>query len=127
MRPHHGLCLQFFIGKGYSSEFVKNMAYLRAKLDSEPTTCIKLCLGTDIICHACPNQTGAGCQSDPKPTRYDHKCLKACGFQIGEEVSWADLNDRIRSLILENIDTFAEICSDCSWFSICKGLYDKIY
>lgn len=33
LRAHHGLCLHFFRGKGYSGAFVENMARKKAMLE----------------------------------------------------------------------------------------------
>ena len=33
LRAHHGLCLRFFQGKGYSGAFVENMAQKKAMLE----------------------------------------------------------------------------------------------
>ena len=35
IRAHHGMCLYFFQGKGYSGEFVENMAKMREILVTE--------------------------------------------------------------------------------------------
>jgi len=36
LRAHHGLCLHFFQGKGYSGAFVENMARKKAMLEENP-------------------------------------------------------------------------------------------
>ena len=53
LRAHHGMCLAFFQGKGYSGEFVTNMAEMKAVLEENP--CVRLGAETDEICAACPN------------------------------------------------------------------------
>lgn len=35
LRPHYALCLSFFEGKGYSNEFVENMAIIYSSLKKE--------------------------------------------------------------------------------------------
>ena len=35
LRAHHGLCLRFFQGKGYSGAFVENMARKKAMLEEK--------------------------------------------------------------------------------------------
>ena len=32
IRPHHALCAQFFVGKGYSEQFVEHMCRVLAEL-----------------------------------------------------------------------------------------------
>ena len=36
LRTHHGMCLYFFQGKGYSGEFVENMRAMKAILEENP-------------------------------------------------------------------------------------------
>lgn len=36
IRAHHGMCLSFFQGKGYSGDFVENMARMKAILAENP-------------------------------------------------------------------------------------------
>ena len=123
LRPHHGLCLQFFTGKGYSSGFVENMKAVCAKLEANPHTKIVLCAGPDDLCKACPHNLPGGCRSGSKPARYDEKCLSACGFSIGDDISWDQFQEKLRDSALKCGENFARICSDCVWFSVCQQLY----
>ena len=36
IRAHHGMCLSFFQGKGYSGDFVENMSRMKAILEKNP-------------------------------------------------------------------------------------------
>ena len=54
LRAHHGMCLYFFRGKGYSGEFVKNMSAMKAILEGNTEIC--LMDSADDICAACPNR-----------------------------------------------------------------------
>ena len=36
IRAHHGMCLSFFQGKGYSGDFVENMVRMKAILAENP-------------------------------------------------------------------------------------------
>lgn len=36
IRAHHGMCLAFFRGQGYSGAFVENMANMKAILEENP-------------------------------------------------------------------------------------------
>ena len=76
LRPHHGMCLQFFEGKGYSSSFTKNMAYILDHLEREdPDIC--LVVGPDRICSACPHQKDGLCDAEEKTENYDRSVLAA--------------------------------------------------
>ena len=35
LRPHHGMCFQFYNGKGYSEEFTENMDDLLGRLNGD--------------------------------------------------------------------------------------------
>ena len=38
LRPHHGMCLAYFEGRGYSEKFTAHMQYVLEKLENAPTT-----------------------------------------------------------------------------------------
>ena len=53
LRPHHGMCLAYFEGKGYSDDFTVNMQNM---LDLfEKGTDVELVAAGDEICKVCPN------------------------------------------------------------------------
>ncbi len=56
IRPHHLLCLQFFEGKGYSDDFVRQMAEIHRTLNKENPQ-INIVEGVDDICKKCPNRS----------------------------------------------------------------------
>ena len=45
LRPHHLLCLQTFVGRGYSKEFVEHMTIVKRQLSTDPCTPIILVNG----------------------------------------------------------------------------------
>ena len=45
IRAHHGMCLTFFQGKGYSGDFVENMGAMKKILEQNPL--IRLVEGYD--------------------------------------------------------------------------------
>ena len=71
LRPHHLLCLQTFVGHGYSPEFTKHMTYVKSLLDADPHAPITLVNGPDDLCGHCPNCVDNTCTS-PKPALFDH-------------------------------------------------------
>ena len=56
---HHGMCLPFFRGEGYSGAFVENMTRMKKILEENPEIC--LVAGSDDICAACPNRLTESC------------------------------------------------------------------
>ena len=62
LRAHHGLCLCFFRGKGYSEEFVRNMTDVVNMLRSDPY--VTVTCQADVICRACPGNLDGKCTSE---------------------------------------------------------------
>ena len=51
IRAHHGMCLAFFEGKGYNSEFTAHMGEMKKLLEKNPV--VELVTKTDDICAGC--------------------------------------------------------------------------
>ena len=116
IRGHHGMCLAFFHGKGYSKEFVDNMTAIKEDLKSDPL--VKIVRETEDICACCPNNINNKCQSFYKVLRYDNEVLKACGLKSGDVLPYSAFEKLVKEKIL--VQGFREkICGDCQWSSIC--------
>ena len=59
LRAHNLLCIQGFVGKGYSPEFVANMTRVIESLGNDAP--VTVTASPDVLCSACPNLTDAGC------------------------------------------------------------------
>ena len=94
IRPHHGMCLAYYVGHGYSAGF--------------------------NFCSACPNARGEGCVTDEKVKRYDRAVLAACGLEEGTELSFLDFARQVEEHIL-SAGLREEICGDCQWTGLCHG------
>lgn len=117
LRPHHGLCLQFFHGEGYSNHFVENMHSIVKILETNPK--IQLIYSTDIICIACPNHSESQvCSCEKKVISYDKKVLEICNLEQYSELYWNDYSHIIQSKIL-NPNLRETICQDCQWNQLC--------
>ena len=77
IRPHHGMCLAFFIGNGYSNEFTAHMQEMLDLFTKGADVC--LTVKTDEICSACPNNCEGVCEAAEKVKRYDNEVLVECG------------------------------------------------
>ena len=64
LRAHHGMCLAFFEGKGYSSGFTANMEKVKNSLREDIP--VELCMEKDVICSACPNLEKGVCATAEK-------------------------------------------------------------
>ena len=116
IRPHHGLCAEFFRGEGYSGEFAENMGNIISYL-RENSPRVVITEGADEICSGCPNLSGGACSGE-KAAKYDRAVLELCGISYGDEMNWNDFSGAVRkNIILQG--KLTEICSDCRWFYIC--------
>lgn len=116
IRPHHGMCMAFYQGKGYSSEFSSHMGEIIHKLESNPTICISI--QADIICSKCPNNKKGICETESKVIEYDRQTLKHCGLSEGMTMPYADFKKAVYECIL--IPNKRErICGNCQWNELC--------
>ncbi|MFI3312886.1 MAG: DUF1284 domain-containing protein [Eubacteriales bacterium] len=118
IRPHHGLCLHFFAGEGYSPEFVANMTEIKAHLKENPT--VTLVAGADSVCKACPNRVGErDCRCDGKVLTYDQRVVELCGLRLGTTLPWDDFFALVRGNILSQ-NRRETVCGDCQWSHLCQ-------
>ena len=120
IRAHHGMCLAFFRGQGYSGAFVENMANMKAILEENPD--ILLLDGPDDICAACPNRLTGVCGE--KACRYDREVLERCALSPGDTLSFRDFSQKVEDAILRP-GKREEICGDCQWSSLCQWQEDR--
>jgi len=116
IRAHHGLCIRFFCGHGYSPAFTANMERTIARLHAgEPFV---LADGLDSLCACCPNNSGTVCTSEEKVRRYDAAVQDLCGVHPGDRLTWPAFSAAVASHIL-NAGKFSAVCGDCSWRQLC--------
>ena len=116
IRPHHGMCLAFFEGKGYSDGFTKHMGEMKLALEKNPKVILEE--KTDDICVACPHNKEGLCEAFEKVSRYDAGVLKKCGLNTGLESSFLEFERLVSEKILL-AGKGREICGDCQWAYIC--------
>jgi hypothetical protein len=122
LRPHHGMCLYFFEGKGYSEEFTTHMQIVKEFLNANPK--VHLTVQTDSICIACPNNTDGVCKSAAQVEKYDRAVLKCCGLEEGQELSFFSFSEIVKEKIFDK-GKREEICGRCQWSGIC--LFDASF
>ena len=120
LRPHHGMCLAYFEGKGYSGAFAEHMGQVLERLMSggggEP---IRLTVSGDGICSACPNLIGGVCRDAGKVGAYDRAVLELCELADGAELPFRDFARRVQAAVLEAPGCRKAVCGDCQWDVIC--------
>ncbi len=118
LRPHHGLCIPHFQGRGYSPAFVGQMEKVIAALQNNPP--VQMVTGGDEICKACPNRQEGVCCYEEKVSRYDQQVLKYCRVENGQTLPWQTFADLVQRFIIAT-GRLAEICGDCQWAGICHS------
>lgn len=120
IRPHHILCLNNFIGKGYSNEFSANMACVKKTLESDITARVIIAKGCDDICCLCPHRIGTKCETDDKTKGFDEKALQVLDICENNSYSWKELCDKFyKKIVLQ--DRLNDVCNNCSWKKICQN------
>ena len=119
LRPHHGMCFQFYEGKGYSPDFTDHMGAVIRDFEYDPRQMVKLKTVADIVCENCPNNEAGTCVSQDKVARYDEDVLEMCGISDGVIMPYTDFLTLVKERII-NRNLRSTICSDCSWDYICR-------
>lgn len=117
LRPHHGMCMAYFRGKGYSEEFVENMTQISKDLTQNPM--VRLTDHADVVCSCCPNDCNGVCNAADKVSRYDNGVLEICGLRIGDCLEWKEFRRLVDERILD-VGKRETICGDCEWNTLCR-------
>ncbi len=116
IRAHHGLCLNYFKGEGYSGEFIENMAKIKACL--KENTLVRIIGQADVICRICPHNEEGVCAAQEKVTEYDRQVLLRCHIPEGAVMPFSEFQNLVRGNILIP-GKREEICGDCQWNMLC--------
>lgn len=121
LRPHHGLCLHFFQGEGYSEEFIQNMQNIVDTLATNPT--IHLITANDDVCRTCPNRVNeTECACDKKVLHYDKRVVELCNLTLNSTLSWNDFSIKVYNNILSP-NLRETVCGDCEWNHLCHSIH----
>lgn len=117
LRPHHGMCLAYFEGKGYSNEFTVHMSKMLELL--EKRAYVQLTVSGDEICSVCPNLQDGVCVTAEIVKEYDRKVLEFCDILEGEIMLFSEFVRKVQKYILQ-LGRRSEICGKCEWNEICR-------
>ena len=119
LRAHNLLCIQGFVGKGYSPEFVANMTRVVESLgaDAEVTVVVE----PDELCAVCPNLQESGCALHGEGTergivQQDRDVARRLDIEPGTRLRWGDVLQRIRERIAP--EALVDICGACPWLPL---------
>jgi len=122
LRPHHLLCTQAYVGRGYNDAFVDNMNNITNHLRNNDSANIEIVSGCDDICSQCPKRVGEDtCESQTKVCTMDEKMLHYFALDKKQYI-YHDVCAYIKANITS--DVLDDICVDCSWYKIadCKQI-----
>lgn len=118
IRAHHGMCLFYFKGKGYSSDFTKHMAQAKEMLECG-NPIVRIVTKTDYICASCPNNEKGVCTSCGKVACYDSSVLEYCELSENCEMLFSEFQRLVKEKILIPGNR-SKICGNCQWNELCN-------
>lgn len=118
LRPHHGMCMAYFIGLGYDGGFSAHMAGLLAEL--APDSPVRLTVGTDAVCSRCPNNHGGACHKPALTEGYDRAVLALCGLEEGRTLPFGVFAGLVQERVLAP-GLRPGICGNCQWDAVCAS------
>ena len=116
IRAHHGMCLAYFKGVGYSNAFVEHMTKLQNDVKNNPPVCVTD--SVDDICSTCPNNENGICNSNKKVINYDSKVLSLCKIERNTVLPFKEFQKLVFDNII-NCGKRTQVCGDCEWSGIC--------
>ena len=122
LRPHHGMCMAYFVGYGYSDSFSRHMARLLAELT--PESLVRLRVAVDAVCRACPNNSGGRCDRPALVAGYDRAVLELCDLAEGDILPFGRFAGLVQRRVLEP-GLRRTICGGCQWDTICAQTASK--
>lgn len=105
---------------GYSEGFVASLAGIVARLRDDPGVRVRVRVGADAVCRACPSLSAGGCvRYGQGVVRQDARVAGVLGVASGDEMTWADLRARVRTAVAP--DDLADLCGNCPWlpYGVC--------
>ncbi len=118
LRPHHGMCLAYFEGKGYSEKFTENMQRI---LDFLLRTGVRIQLvkDADEICAPCIHNLKGICREHLRVSEFDRKVLTLCSLEYGQILPFRTFAACVQTSIL-SAGKMNQVCSGCQWEAICQ-------
>ena len=105
---------------GYSDGFVASLSGIVARLRDEPGIRVRVRVGSDAVCRACPSLSVGGCMRyGQSVVRQDARVAEVLGVTSGDERPWDDLRARVRDAVAP--DDLADLCGGCPWleYGVC--------
>ena len=113
IRPHHLLCVSGFNGKGYSDDFIQNMARVVRALKNKKE--ILITFGYDDICSKCPDLNNEKCVSEEKVGKHDSLVANELDLENGKVYNTVGLSKDTDA----KKTALKRYCVSCEWFDEC--------
>ena len=119
LRGHHIFCMVGYQGVGYSKEYADNMTAVHNKLQRQPQKLVQLISGPDMLCAKFPCYQENHCH-EKRIYAQDAAILDFLGLQVGQIVSWATIEQRLK--IYAKPNSIQTLCGHCTWrkFGYCE-------
>lgn len=115
-RPHHFLCMRFWVGNGYSEEYTEYVNEILPQVrEGLP---VEITFGPDSLCEVCPHLKEGKCESQERVLKFDRAVIDHCSLKEGQVVIWNEVSKAVTEKIM-NAGLFSSICGDCSWAEYC--------
>ena len=122
LRPHHGLCMAYFVGEGYSGAFSRHMGQVLEALLAGGR--VSLTCGVDAVCAACPENLGGVCRKPAQVARYDQAVLRLCALREGAVLPFSDFTALVQRRIIAP-GRRESICGGCRWSRLCASVKSR--
>jgi hypothetical protein len=119
LRGHHLICLHFFRGEGYSSDFVANLYELldRAKSGEE----IEVVDSADDVCRQCPHLKEEICcyreHFEAAIKEMDSAAFELLATAANRKIEWLMIGESLPAIFKDWSNRF---CQDCDWNAACQ-------
>lgn len=115
-RPHHFLCMRYWVGNGYSESYTKFVNEILPQIKNGLP--VEITFGPDSLCSVCPHLKNEICDSQERVMKFDKAVIDYCGMEEGQIVNWNDMFKLVSEKIMD-AGLFESICGDCSWAEYC--------
>lgn len=118
LRGHHLICLQFYHGEGYNSDFIEN---LEEVLKTAERTGVGIRGGVDDVCRRCPHMRDLKCLyregADREIKEMDERALVLLDASEGTVVEWGAIGGKIAVIFPLWYESY---CISCGWRRACE-------
>lgn len=114
LRGHHFICLHFFTGEGYNSEFIENLYAVLDRTKNEPVVVIE---GADDICKKCPHLINSLCKDEKEIAEMDKTAMDLLKIKAMDIVSMNEISEKLPDVFQK---WYRLYCIPCIYLNVCS-------